>query len=506
MTADELPKNPPTTAASANGDLENGVMEDDAHHRPRMSSRSSRISPTDSELTTKIGGSESKILSSTAWTIPEADGESDGSEASGTEESRLSFVLQCFIPFLLAGMGMVAAGLLLERASTWPFLMTVPEALIMVPALLGLKGNLEMTLASRLSTLANLGQMDTRKQQLAALVSNLALVQAQAIVVSFAASLLTAATSLAEGQSFVWNHFISLTLTGVLTASAASLILSTMMVVLAIFCKKLNCNPDNVCTPIAAMLGDSVTLFFMIIFGTYLTDGRDTAYIAQTIALGFFLCSTAFWIAIAARFPTTLEVVKHGWYIIILAMCISSGGGYVLKFAVARYKALAVFQPVINGVGGNLVAVQASRISTYLHRFGKPGVLPLNSLRTYANPVRTFSLREEESYHALLLLLMSVPGHSIFLAVIFLIQFHLMFCWRFYAAYVAIGTIQVAILLYICQFVTRAMWRARVNPDSNAIPLLTSLGDLLGTSLLTLMFAFLTAVAPDSLARLTINE
>lgn len=48
---------------------------------------------------------------------------------------------------------MVAAGLLLDNAKEWTFLKEVPEALILVPALLGLKGNLEMTLASRLSTM-----------------------------------------------------------------------------------------------------------------------------------------------------------------------------------------------------------------------------------------------------------------------------------------------------------------------------------------------------------------
>lgn len=56
---------------------------------------------------------------------------------------------------MLAGLGMAGAGLLLERASNWTFLTEMPEAMILVPALLGLKGNLEMTLASRLSTMVN---------------------------------------------------------------------------------------------------------------------------------------------------------------------------------------------------------------------------------------------------------------------------------------------------------------------------------------------------------------
>lgn len=45
-----------------------------------------------------------------------------------------------------------------------------------------------------------------------------------------------------------------------------------------------------------------------------------------------------------------------------------SMGGLILDYTVSNYKGIAVFQLVINGVGGNLAAVQASRISTSLHK------------------------------------------------------------------------------------------------------------------------------------------
>ena len=52
-------------------------------------------------------------------------------------------------PYLCAGLGMVGAGLVLDAVQYWPVFRRLPELFIMVPALIGLKGNLEMTLASR---------------------------------------------------------------------------------------------------------------------------------------------------------------------------------------------------------------------------------------------------------------------------------------------------------------------------------------------------------------------
>ena len=50
---------------------------------------------------------------------------------------------------------MVLAGLMLDAVKVWPFFQAVPETIVLIPALLGLKGNVQMTLASRLSTQAS---------------------------------------------------------------------------------------------------------------------------------------------------------------------------------------------------------------------------------------------------------------------------------------------------------------------------------------------------------------
>ena len=65
-------------------------------------------------------------------------------------------------------------------------------------------------------------------------------------------------------------------------------------------------------------------------------------------------------------------------------------GGVILDYTVSAYKGIAVYQPVINGVGGNLVAVQASRISTSLHQSSSLGKLPKFITNACASPCHAF--------------------------------------------------------------------------------------------------------------------
>lgn len=60
----------------------------------------------------------------------------------------------------------------------------------------------------------------------------------------------------------------------------------------------------------------------------------------------------------------------------------------ILDYTISSYKGIAVFQLVINGVGGNLVAVQASRISTDLHKQQSSGIQEVPII--CVSPLHTF--------------------------------------------------------------------------------------------------------------------
>jgi len=65
-------------------------------------------------------------------------------------------------------------------------------------------------------------------------------------------------------------------------------------------------------------------------------------------------------------------------------------GGLILDCTVSQFKGFAIYSPVINGVGGNLVAVQASRLSTSLHQVGVPGDVPADPEHQYHGLLASF--------------------------------------------------------------------------------------------------------------------
>ncbi|CAJ0966777.1 unnamed protein product [Ranitomeya imitator] len=171
----------------------------------------------------------------------------DGSKKQ-PKESSFTMALQILVPFLLAGFGTVSAGMVLDIVQHWEVFKNLTEVFILVPALLGLKGNLEMTLASRLSTAVNVGKMDSPIEKWNLIIGNLALKQVQATVVGFLAAVAAVILGWIPEGKYRLDHAI-------LLCSS-----SIIMVGVIVGSKKTGINPDNVATPIAASFGDLITL------------------------------------------------------------------------------------------------------------------------------------------------------------------------------------------------------------------------------------------------------
>ncbi|XP_060933079.1 solute carrier family 41 member 2 [Limanda limanda] len=481
--------------------LQNGYRQETSHIESRRHlDRASRSSVTLSDCGDGGFSETEPMLAERRLSGEEADEEEEEEkEGQGSvrqimpKESPLAMALQILLPFLLAGFGTVSAGMVLDIVQHWEAFRYITEIFILVPALLGLKGNLEMTLASRLSTAVNVGKMDSPIEKWNLIIGNLALKQVQATVVGFLAAVAAVVLGWIPEGKFQMSHAVLLCSSSVATAFIASMLQGFIMVGVIVGSKKTGINPDNVATPIAASFGDLITLAILAWISQGLYKCLDSYPYVSSLVCAFFMCLTPLWIVISSKHPASRTLLHSGWEPVITAMVISSIGGLILDKTVSdpNLAGIVVYTPVINGIGGNLVAIQSSRISTHLHFHYAPGEVPEEAKGCYY-PCRTFWGTGANHRSAQVLVLLVIPGHLIFLYTIHLMKSgHTTLTPIFMSVYLAAAMLQVLLLLCISDWMVHSMWRNGKDPDSFSIPYLTALGDLLGTALLALSFHFL---------------
>ncbi|XP_047364997.1 solute carrier family 41 member 3-like isoform X2 [Vespa velutina] len=412
--------------------------------------------------------------------------------------------LQISVPFFIAGIGTIGAGLVLDMVQHWPVFKSVSQLLILVPALLGLKGNLDMCLASRLSTQANLGNMHTLREIIKMIIGNIALVQIQAIVAAILVAIFAIIVGAIqdtvhrnEGSAIVpfeWNYALLLATSSVCTATSSCFILDLIMIAVIMISHRCKMNPDNLATPLAASVGDVVSISVLsAIASAFFVRLQEQVWILYVVIICYLLF-LPFWIYVVMKNKYTRNVLTSGWVPVLSALFISGLGGLILNEVVDKFKGFVVFQPIINGIGGNLVSVQASRISTMLHQTSILGILPPHA-KMWVAPWTALFKGAPYAKTARILIGMAICGQLVFVFAADYIK-----CQRstvdayFVVSYIVVSTLQVMLLLYIAHVIIHAMWRHKIDPDNSAIPYLTALGDLTGTMFLALAFWFLTSI------------
>lgn len=410
------------------------------------------------------------------------------------QEKWTTILVQVSIPFFLAGIGTIGAGIILGRVENWKVFKSISQLFILVPALLGLKGNLDMCLASRLSTQSNLGNMALRKEIIKMIVGNIALVQVQATVASFLVSLFAISVGAAMNGKFDFTHTMLLIASSMFTATSSCFVLDFVLVAVVLLSKKFRLNPDNLATPLAASIGDVVSISVLSFIASLLFDHLDTHLWITFVIIAVYLCLLPIWVVIVYKNKYTRPILTNGWIPVLSALCISGFGGLVLDASVDVFYGFVVFQPIINGIGGNLVSVQASKISTMLHQSSIIGIIPPHA-KIFEWPWRAILKGVPYARSARILLLLSVPGQIVFIfAADYIHMSESTITFTFVLAYLCASIVQVSLLLYLAHIIIHAMWKWKIDPDNSAIPYLTALGDLFGSSFLALAFLFLVSV------------
>ena len=247
---------------------------------------------------------------------------------------------------LLSLVGLVFTGELLEHLARWRVFRRVDELFILVPMIGNLKGNLEMCLSARLGTSANIGELDHRQTRKALLSANMMLLCLQALLVSSLAAFLSFVLGLMtrhrlgdrvdagggydddaglgvddgewhEGYTRPgWKQLVMVMATGMSAAELSATVLGNFMSSLVVASRWLGLDPgerafqilpafdparmadvlheDNITPPLAACLGDLLTLFILALIGTLLVGMMDTpipllAVVTLCVAVGWFL-------------------------------------------------------------------------------------------------------------------------------------------------------------------------------------------------------------------------
>lgn len=171
-------------------------------------------------------------------------------------------IKESFLILLLCTIGGVIAGLVLHNMEDE--LIKVPGILILLPAILGMRGNVSGALGSRLASALHLGLIKPELKGSKILYENYLAAMILNVVMSFLLGIIAYSAYVLAGFKEPIS-IIQLTLIALIAGTLAGIIMTIFTVLLAIFTYAKGLDPDNVLMPSLSTVGDIITVFCLLL-------------------------------------------------------------------------------------------------------------------------------------------------------------------------------------------------------------------------------------------------
>ncbi|MCU1463413.1 MAG: hypothetical protein JWO37_3488 [Acidimicrobiales bacterium] len=381
-------------------------------------------------------------------------------------------IRQGLAALLVSSGGDLLAGLTLGAITHT--LETLPGLLVLVPAAIGMRGNIFGALGSRLGTMIHTGTFQVSRRSDTEVGQNILASLALTLSISLALAVLAKAVAVGFGlgHTITVTDFVVISVVG---GAVSSIFVLGLTLAVASGAVRFGWDMDNVAAPLVTAAGDIVTLPSLFL-ATYLVGIH---VVSAVLALATSaLCIAVLVAALRAGYATLNRILRESLPVLLVAGLIDVVAGLTIEKRLESFVAfpglLVLIPPFLEDTGA-LGGILSSRLASKLHLgtlepLAVPGPAALGDfVLTFLYAVPVFVLVAVSSDIAATVAGLATPGVG-----------------RMIAVSLIGGFAATAIAVVIAYYGAIATFRLGLDPDNHGIPLITSSMDLVGAFALIL--------------------
>lgn len=383
---------------------------------------------------------------------------------------------QGFVALVISSLGSLIAGVAL--GSITGTLERLPGLMVMVPAAIGMRGNIFGALGSRLGTSIHSGMYAPTREREGILYQNVYAVTVLTFAISLLEGALAKTLTVAFGVTSIGMlDFVVIAMVG---AILSSLVVGGFTVALSRAAYRRGWDLDSVAGPLITAAGDMVTVPAMFLATFLIGLAWVTPAIAGTAIVVTLVLTVR---GLTTDLDTTRRILRESLPILAVAGTVDILAGLMVQARLREFLVLpallVLIPPYLEGEGA-LGAILSSRLASKLHLGAiAPRLVPESLAWLDASIVIMFSLVNSvltgiAAHFAAHLIGLDSPGLLDMIGITLVAGL--------------IATLPVVVVAY---YTAVATFRLGLDPDNHGIPMITSSMDFVGViSLVVALLAF----------------